>query len=129
MNKETTMKTLNLTLSKLPFDVMVTGEKVFEYRKDKPSEKTGKYWMRSRLYNKDGTEKKYDLIRFTNGYGAAKPYFVAEYNGFHIQPFTANKQYSNLVSLTVEKGDFVIELGKIIESGNLTTKQAIVTDK
>ncbi len=117
------MKTLNLTLSKLPFDVMVTGEKVFEYRKD-----TSSGWMRSRLYNPDSTVKKYDLVRFSHGYGAAKPYFVAEYQGFYIQNDIEEVCYTNGLIVTIYKGDFVISLGKIIESGNLTTnKEAIIT--
>lgn len=56
------MSTLNLSLHKLPFDVMLTGEKDKEYRK--PSK-----WIVSRLYNKDGTLKKYDVVKFVNGYG------------------------------------------------------------
>ncbi len=49
---------LHLTLSKMPFEVMVTGEKSTEYRE--PSK-----WILSRLQGKD-----YDLIKFVNGYGS-----------------------------------------------------------
>jgi hypothetical protein len=109
------MKTLNLTLSKLPFDVMVTGEKVFEYRKD-----TASGWMRSRLYNTDSTKKKYDSVRFSHGYGAHRPYFVAEFKGFIRQSNTSiTFDYSNGLEVVVEHGDFCIHIGKITESGNL----------
>lgn len=55
---------------------MVTGEKREEFRK--PSK-----WMLSRMFNKnkDGSKsfKKYDLVKFVNGYGNDKPYFIAEF--------------------------------------------------
>ena len=44
------MKTLYLTLKKKPFEVMKIGEKKSEYRENSK-------WMRSRLFNKDGTKK------------------------------------------------------------------------
>jgi hypothetical protein len=69
------VKTLHLTLHKAAFDVMVTGEKKLEFR-------TPSKWINSRLFNKDGTKKHYDYIKFTNGYGSDKPYFVCEFKGF-----------------------------------------------
>ena len=107
-------KTLKLTLSKLPFDVMVTGEKTCEYRK--PSD-----WIKSRLLTKDGIHREYDFVKFTNGYGADKPYFVARFVGafeWKVSP-TKTKAYANGLVVDIEKGDFVIKLGEIVERGNL----------
>lgn len=112
------MSTLLLTLSKLPFDVMVTGEKDKECRKNKPS-KTGKSWMSSRLYDKKGKVKHYDFVHFINGYGGAKPFFVAEYKGFTTATKSETITYKNGLVVEVEIGDFIIELGEVTEFGNL----------
>lgn len=106
------MKTLYLTLKKAAFDVMVTGEKPFEYRKDSK-------WIRSRLFDsKTGKRKKYDFIHFTNGYGNDKPYFIVEYNGFTQFECDTNlyKPYSNgLIVGLMGPRDFKIFLGEIVE--------------
>lgn len=113
MNKETSIpKVLYLNISKEPFEVMVRGEKPEEYRK--PS-----YWIKSRLYNKDGTLKNYDLIKFINGYGNNRPYFICNYEGFEIQTKSYSHYYTNGLVVKVEKGDFMIKLGNIIESSIL----------
>jgi len=65
---------LKLSLKRLPFEVMVTGEKTIEYRY--PSK-----WIESRLYKKD-KKRAYDFIEFTNGYGKNKPFLKARYEGF-----------------------------------------------
>lgn len=108
-------KTLHLSLKKQPFDVMVTGEKVKEFRK--PSK-----WLISRFYEKDGTTlKEYDLIKFTNGYGNDKPYFICRFDGF-IKLFWGVRTigYSNGLFLDdITAGDFVIFCGEIIEKGNI----------
>jgi len=54
-------KTLHLTLHKKWFDQILAGTKKIEYREIKP------YWTK-RLFNKDGTPKKFDEIFFRNGY-------------------------------------------------------------
>lgn len=105
---------LHLTLSKKPLDVMVTGEKKEEFRINSD-------WIRSRLYNKDGTEKKYDFIKFTNGYGNHRPYFICKYIGF-IECYmdVAARVYSNGLKVEgIGKGDFIIFCGEIIEKGNI----------
>jgi hypothetical protein len=108
------LKTLNLSLKKQWFDLMVTGEKTEEFRK-------GSDWIRSRLFNPDGTRKKYDVIKFVNGYGGNKPYFICKYINFIECYFSIiAREYSN--GLRVEgigKGDFIIICGDIIEKGNL----------
>ena len=108
------MKTLHLTLSKKPFEVMVTGEKWEEFRK-------GSDWIISRLFDKEHNEKEYDVIKFVNGYGSDKPYFICRYNGFlECYMNVETREYSNgLIVEGIGKGDFVIYCGDIIEKGNL----------
>lgn len=118
--RETPLRVLRLTLKEKPFDVMVTGEKGFEYRK--PSD-----WIRSRLMYPDGSPKKYDIIEFTNGYGAKRPRFTAQYLGF-IEAFNdAEMAYSNGLKVQVEKGDFVIGVGLVKQRWNLKGLKTIKT--
>ena len=105
-------KILHLTLSKEPFQVMVTGEKRVEFRK--PTK-----WIESRLFNKDGTRKDYDIIKFTNGYGNDKPFFTAIFNGFARSLQRKFKTYSNGLTVDVRPEDYEIYLGDILKKGNL----------
>ena len=59
-------KILSLNLKTEPFNVMVTGEKIFEYRDIKQ-------WSTSRLLNKDGSPKHYDYVRFQIAYNRTYP--------------------------------------------------------
>lgn len=102
---------LNLTLHRSAFEVMVTGEKRLEFRKP------GK-WINSRLYRKDGSKKPYDLIKFVNGYGSDKPYFICKYLGFDYEYGTF--VYSNGLEVEVSN-DYAIKCGEIIEVGNWKT--------
>lgn len=108
------MSTLHLTLKKEAFDVMVTGEKKHEWRK--PSK-----WIESRLLDKNGRWRNYDQVKFTNGYGNSKPYFICEF--ICSQPCNTivdiDFRFSNGLVVTQQKGDYVIVLGDIIEKGNL----------
>jgi hypothetical protein len=108
-------RTLYLTLSKIPFDVMVTGEKGEEFRKYSK-------WIESRLIDTETwVSKKYDFIKFVNGYGKDKPYFICKFDGF-IQCYmdVKSRKYSNgLIVSGIGKYDFIIYLGEIIEKGNL----------
>jgi len=112
-NREGMKKVLTLTLNKLAFDVMVTGEKGMEFRK--PSK-----WIKSRLYNKDGSPKQYDVVKFINGYGKDKPTFICEFKGVENR-FSMNEtfKYSNGLTVTVEHIDIIINLGKIGITRNL----------
>lgn len=102
------MKILHLTLKKEWFDIMVTGEKTLEFRK--PTD-----WINSRLLG-----NKYDIVKFTNGYGADKPYFIAKFIGFATAKAVFDTcTYSNGLSVRVEAGDKIINIGEIIERGNL----------
>ncbi len=108
------MKTLLLTLSKKPFEVMVTGEKKNEYRRNSE-------WILSRLFNKDGTKRDYDRVKFVNGYGSDKPYFIAEFKGFSpVVP--ATHTYSNGLVVETNAGDWDIQLGDIVEVGNMDSR-------
>lgn len=90
---------------------MVTGEKTEEYRA--PS-----HWILTRLQRLPVNS----LIRFTNGYGHDKPYFVAVFKGFKRHPYTIGreiKKYSNGLEVTIHPEDIIIQLGEIVETGNL----------
>lgn len=100
------MRVLKLTLSKKPFEVMVTGEKTKEYRR--PSK-----WILSRLINKE-----YDVVEFANGYGKDKPRFTCEYRGYLISASERSITFSNGLALDVKSGDVVILLGKVISVEN-----------
>lgn len=111
---------LPLTLSALPFEVMVTREKSLEFRK--PGKNDGK-WIKDRLYNKDGTKRHWDYVRFTHGYGRDKPYFVARYVGFHVSDKAQVFSYSNGLKVEVAPGDYILHLGEIAERGNLRNEK------
>ena len=73
------MRILRLTVKKKWFDMLKSGIKKHEYREDKQ-------WIRSRLFNKDGTKKEYDLIEFKNGYSPTSPKIYFKWNGWDIGP-------------------------------------------
>lgn len=70
------IQTLPLTLKQPWFNLMLTGEKTKEYRD--PNK-----WIISRLFWQQNLyfPKKFDKIRFTNGYGAHRPWFEVEFLG------------------------------------------------
>lgn len=107
-------KTLHLTLNKKAFEVMVTGEKKEEFRKYSK-------WIESRLYDKEFVSKEYDVIRFVNGYGKDKPYFICNFEGFWeaYMPVKAREYSNGLVVDNIGKFDFIIYCGDILETGNL----------
>jgi hypothetical protein len=98
-------RVLHLTLSKLPFEVMVTGEKNIEYRE--PSK-----WILSRLI-----AKQYDLVKFVNGYGN-RPYFVAKFIGWDLETSPHVVIFSNGLRVDVREGIVKIYIGEILEKGN-----------
>ena len=98
--------TLHLTLKKIWFDLMISGKKQIEYRR--PSK-----WIEKRIINKN-----YDFIKFVNGYGNDKPYFICKYDGYT----NSNKDNEVIIEgnpIKINKGDFLIKLGDVIETGNL----------
>jgi len=113
------MKTLHLTLKKKWFDMILSGEKKEEYREVKP------YWIDristefSHSHDADGEEfdfkpKDYDQISFRNGYQKDAPEMTVEFKSVEIGE--AKPEWSDNW-----KGDvFVIKLGEIIETKNIT---------
>lgn len=106
---------LRLTLSCMPYKVMESGEKTHEFRR--PSK-----WIKSRLWNKDGTLKHYDLIRFTNGYLANSPWFECEYKGCFISLLNEQITFSNGLVVDVNEGDVVINCGIITDKWDYQTE-------
>ena len=115
------MKILNLTLNKLPFDVMLSGEKNKEYRQIYNDDNTIKKGNRGKLYDKTSNyqiPKTYDYIKFINGYGNDKPYFIAKYISTNIIN-TVDEIYSNGLYIKYDKPLYCIEFGEIIEKNNI----------
>jgi hypothetical protein len=100
------LRILYLTLKKPQFQVTFSGEKKSEFRR--PSK-----WIESRLVNKE-----YDQIKFTNGYGSDKPFFICECLGWSFAKPNSHT-YSNGLVVNVSEGYFEIKLGEIISSGNI----------
>jgi hypothetical protein len=91
-------KILHLTLMKRWFDEILAGTKKFEYREIKP------YWTK-RLFNENGTAKKYDVIYFRNGYSKDCRKMKVEFLGVKRGVWNGEKVYA-------------IKLGKILQEGN-----------
>lgn len=106
------LKTLRLTLKKAPFEVMLTGEKTEEFRE--PSD-----WIRSRLFNPDGSMRDYDRIEYTNGYGLTRPRFVTDFIGFELLE-CVHRQYSNGLKVVSDQPVYAIKHSQIIEKHNVT---------
>lgn len=109
-SKNTVMsKTLILTLHKKAFEVMITGEKSLEFRKNSS-------WIRSRLY-----KRKYDFVEFRNGYSVQAPSFTAKFlTAVQSTVLTPTSfEYSNGLKVRFEKDDWMIILGEIINKSNI----------
>ena len=86
------MKTLHLTLKKKWFDQILAGTKKIEYREIKP------YWT-TRLFDKAGKPKKFDIIEFRNGYSK-----------------DCRKMRVEFKELRINKGNYEILLGKVFKN-------------
>jgi hypothetical protein len=104
------MNILKLSLFKAAFDIMVSGEKICEFRKDTD-------WMRSRLYTPNGTRKYYDAVEFTWGYGANRPRFTCKYLGHSFGH--QRHEFSNGLVVEANPNGIVLHLGEIILKENL----------
>jgi hypothetical protein len=111
---------LTYTLAADAYEVMVTGEKIVEYRKASP-------WNRKRLYVSDcsQTPRTYKYVRFYHGYPATKggrrKMFAAEYLGFD-QVKHVDEVYSNGLSVCFSSSEkmpcmYRIKLGRIVQKG------------
>ena len=58
------------------FDEIASKKKKIEYREYTP------FWI-SRLYDKDGRKRYYDLIEFINGYNTDARRMITKYEGFN----------------------------------------------
>ena len=101
-------RVLRLTLKKKWFDMIASGEKKEEYREIK------QHWS-SRLTKERvfyGNMREFDVVEFTNGYGADKPRIV-----FECECLTVD--YGN-TDWGAEEGEiyFVIKLGAEISRAN-----------
>lgn len=106
------MKVLKLTLKKAAFDVMVTREKRVEFRELSP-------WIKSRLYDKQGKLRHYDLVEFTNGYGATRPRFVCEFINAKVAITNDTVAYSNGLKVKIKANQTIyIVLGDIKSKTN-----------
>ena len=85
------MKILHLNLYRKYFDAILNGEKTIEYRDITP------YWSK-RLECRH-----YDVIQFRNGYAKVAPVMIVGHKG-----------------MDVDDGRYAIQLGKILESKNVT---------
>ena len=101
------MTTLRLTLSKKPFEVMVTGEKNIEYRRVSQ-------WIVSRLFDKQGKPREYDTIEFVNGYGKDRPRFTVVYKGFTLLD-SVDETFSNGLGVIVNEPVYAVYCGEIVE--------------
>ena len=103
------MKTLHLTLKKKWFDLILSGEKVEEYRETKL------YWDR-RFLDEDNSIRKYDYVIFKNGYSKIAPTIKVE-----IKNIELNKGKEEW-GAEINKEYYVIYLGKILEVSNIKSK-------
>jgi uncharacterized membrane-anchored protein len=105
-NKE--LSVLRLTLkdnSKEPwFSLTKSGIKKLEIRNNSK-------WIRSRLFDKNGEKRIYDLIEYSNGYGENVPKFACKFNGFFTGRKGALKLPGNFI-IQFNKNDFLIRNGK-----------------
>ena len=100
------MATLKLTLSKQPYEVMVSGEKKKEYRRKSK-------WIESRLFDKFGQLRNYQFVQFTNGYKKDSPQFIAEYKEVSLVE-NVQETFSNGLQLDIKEPTYVIHLGQIM---------------
>ncbi len=104
-------KVLRWNLKTKPFQVMATGEKKLEYRKIKKT-------TDSRLFNKDGSLRHYDYIRFQIAYQPQYPFFYSKYEGFE-KVKDVHIKYSNGFEVNIENEVYAVKLGDIVFTGNL----------
>jgi len=101
------MNILYLTLKKQWFDLILSGEKVEEYREVKP------YWSH-RLH-----KKVWDVINFHNGYSKNSPWFNIECIGFCCG--TGNQKWG----APPDQDVYILKLGKIIEYSQSITQLTV----
>lgn len=94
-------KIASMPIKKEWFDMILRGEKKEEYREHKP------YWSK-RLFGKNITH-----LKLINGYGRDKPYLIIELDGIGVG--YGKEEWGAIPG----EEYFILELGKIIERGNI----------
>lgn len=108
-------KTLHLTLKKKLFDMILSGEKLEEYREIKH------YWKKRLLEDFEWSHyKEFDTITFKNGYASDAPEMIVELKGIQIG--------MGLKSWGAELGTeyFVLSLGKILSTKNIKDEHTTI---
>jgi hypothetical protein len=90
---------------------MVSGEKTEEFRE--PSD-----WIKSRLFNNDGSKRDYDEIEYTNGYGSSRPRFITDFVGFELLS-SVSRMYTNGLKVETNEPIFVIRHSHVISTENV----------
>lgn len=103
--KALNMKVLFLVLSQVAFDITGTREKPFELRNDSK-------WIRSRLFNKDGSLREYDVVVFQNGYRAKAEVKTFKFLRTEILRGRKNWRFSNDLKFSTKPGDYKILLDR-----------------
>lgn len=98
---------LRLTLKKYWFDLMKTGVKNLEFRKES-------HWIKTRLVGPKGSSRRYDYVEFVNGYRKNAPRFIAEYWGYFQSESNHFVKFNDSERIEVKEGDYVIKLGRVI---------------
>ncbi len=104
-------KVLFLNLKTEPFKVMITGEKYQEYRDISK-------WMNSRVFNKDGSSREYDYVKFVLGMGADKPMFISKFVGIK-KVQSIHKKYSTGFEVNFDNERYAVCLAEVVYSANL----------
>ena len=98
------MEILHLTLKKKWFDLIASGKKTDEYREFKP------HWE-NRLIDNADNGRKFDIVRFKNGYAADSPTMDVEFREivFSGRQWITPKNGEELTDSTI-----VIRLGNVL---------------
>jgi hypothetical protein len=76
--KNTNDPTLKIFIKVQWFNEIASGRKKIEYRE------YSQFWI-SRLYDKEGKKRKYNLIEFINGFKTNAPRMITEFKGFDLK--------------------------------------------
>lgn len=111
------MKITTLVLKYEPFDVMITGEKPNEFRRQSN-------WIKSRLYDKQGAIK-VTHIKFVRGFTKNANWFIVPVKYILLKQIgkNINIKYSTGFNLTIEAGKLFYEIN--LQPSKIITKEQI----
>jgi hypothetical protein len=107
-------RVLHLTLERKWFDLIAQGKKTSEYREYKD------HW-KSRLVSAGKGFRKFDEVRFVNGYGSDRPFMRVEFVDTRLHIGHRCRPQNGEI-MEPYKHYFVIYLGRILEIGNYDTE-------